>query len=125
MLVDYVEQELSAGIRVVVATAHWACVVPYWAAWPYEIMVLPRRHVLRLPDLTSEERDDLAIAMKQLLTKYDNLFNASMPYSMGWHGAPFGGDDEESPDHWHLHAVYYPPLLRSATVCDHHLLVRD
>ena len=61
------------------------------------------------------ERDDLAIAMKEMLTKYDNLFEASMPYSMGWHGAPFGRD-ESTNEHWQLHAVYFPPLLRSATV---------
>jgi UDPglucose--hexose-1-phosphate uridylyltransferase len=74
---------------------------------------LPRRHVHRLPDLTTQERDALAAILKRLLTKYDNLFEVSFPYSMGWHGAPFDGDDHL---HWQLHAHLYPPLLRSATV---------
>ncbi|KAK3521957.1 hypothetical protein QTP70_020460 [Hemibagrus guttatus] len=72
--------------RVVVRNEHWIVVVPYWATWPFQTLMLPRRHVLRLPDLTSEERDSLASVMKTLLTKYDNLFEVSFPYSMGWHG---------------------------------------
>jgi UDPglucose--hexose-1-phosphate uridylyltransferase len=76
-------------------------------------MILPRRHVQRITELEGEERDALAELMKRLLTRYDNLFETSFPYSMGWHGAPFG---EADPRHWQLHAHIYPPLLRSATV---------
>ncbi|RMG89965.1 MAG: galactose-1-phosphate uridylyltransferase, partial [Chloroflexi bacterium] len=87
--------------------------VPYWAVWPFETIVIPRRHVLRLPDLNDKERVALADILKRLLTKYDNLFEIEFPYSMGWHGAPFGDEDYQ---HWQLHAHFYPPLLRSATV---------
>jgi UDPglucose--hexose-1-phosphate uridylyltransferase len=76
-------------------------------------MIIPKRHVLRLPDLMSDERNSLADVLKRLLTRYDNLFMAPFPYSMGWHGAPF---DDEPHDHWQLHAHLYPPLLRSASV---------
>jgi UDPglucose--hexose-1-phosphate uridylyltransferase len=76
-------------------------------------MLLPRRHVLRLPDLTDAERNNLAHVLKRFLTKYDNLFETSFPYSMGWHGAPHDSGDHA---HWQLHAHFYPPLLRSATV---------
>ncbi|KAI7793362.1 putative galactose-1-phosphate uridylyltransferase [Triplophysa rosa] len=71
--------------RVVVENEHWLVVVPYWATWPFQTLLLPRRHVLRLPDLTSQERESLASIMKRLLTKYDNLFEVSFSYSMGWH----------------------------------------
>ncbi|KAI4877605.1 hypothetical protein NFI96_027352 [Prochilodus magdalenae] len=74
--------------RVVVENEHWLVVVPYWATWPFQTLLLPRRHVLRLPDLTSQERDSLASIMKRLLMKYDNLFEVSFPYSMGWHALP-------------------------------------
>jgi len=114
LLVNYAMRELELQERLVVETDHWVAVVPYWATWPYETMLLPRhRHVLRLPDLTDRERDDLAMALKRLLTKYDNLFQTSFPYSMGWHGAP---TDNADYSHWQLHAHFYPPLLRSATV---------
>ena len=75
-----------------VENEHWLAVVPYWAVWPFETLLLPRRHVLRLPDLTDAERDALADILKRLLTRYDNLFEMSFPYSMGWHGAPTGPD---------------------------------
>lgn len=114
LLVDYAAQEAEKGERIVVENADWMAVVPFWAMWPFEILLLPRRHVLRLPDLTEGERDSLADIMKRLLTRYDNLFNISFPYSMGWHGAPFGREGDES--HWQLHAHFYPPLLRSASV---------
>ena len=97
----------------VVANDHWVAVVPYWAVWPFEILLLPRRHVLRLPDLGDAERDAAADILKRLLTRYDNLFEISFPYSLGWHGAPL---DDGDYGHWQLHAHIYPPLLRSATV---------
>ena len=113
LLMQYGKVELAAAERVVVHTDHWLAVVPWWAAWPFETLILPRRHVLRLPDLTDAERDDLALALKDLLSRYDRLFNTSFPYSMGWHGAPTHDGDYQC---WQLHAHVFPPLLRSATV---------
>ena len=115
LLVDYVTQEIKDGERVVVETEHWVAVVPYWAAWPFETMLLPKTHIRRMNELTPEQRDDLAVALKELTTRYDNLFKCSFPYSMGWHYAPFFKDGSDT-DHWQLHALFYPPLLRSATV---------
>ena len=111
LLLDYATQE-AGGERVVVETAHWLAVVPYWAAWPFETLLMPKARVARLPDLSEAQRKDLAIALKKLTSRYDNLFTCSFPYSMGWHGAPFSEGDQE---HWQLHAHFYPPLLRSAT----------
>jgi UDPglucose--hexose-1-phosphate uridylyltransferase len=113
LLVDYANLEAAQRERVIVENEHWLAVVPYWAVWPFESLLMPRRHVFRLPDLGDEERDALAQILKRLLTKYDNLFEVPFPYSMGWHGAPT--DDGDYP-HWQLHAHFYPPLLRSATV---------
>jgi UDPglucose--hexose-1-phosphate uridylyltransferase len=119
LLVDYAELEVAQHERVVVENEHWLAVVPFWAIWPFETLLMPRRHVSQLPHLTSDERDALSHALKQLLTRYDNLFEVSFPYSMGWHGAPTGparrGTGGESAP-WQLHAHFYPPLLRSATV---------
>jgi UDPglucose--hexose-1-phosphate uridylyltransferase len=116
LLVDYAGLEAAQQERIVVENEHWLAVVPYWAIWPFETLLLPRRHVLRLPDLTDAERDTLAQILKRMLTKYDNLFEASFPYSMGWHGAPAGQPTSQPYPHWQLHAHFYPPLLRSATV---------
>jgi UDPglucose--hexose-1-phosphate uridylyltransferase len=167
LLVDYANLEVVQQERIVVESEHWLAVVPYWAVWPFETLLLPRRHVLRLPDLDDAERDALARILKRLLTKYDNLFEVSFPYSMGWHGAPTdpsaspptgpstssgqdsqasfaagrapmpgspaageppllekylpipgrsSGDTDGEYAHWQLHAHFYPPLLRSATV---------
>lgn len=113
LLVDYADIESILRERIVVENKDWVAVVPYWAVWPFETLLLPRRHVLRLPDLTDSERDALADILKRLLTRYDNLFEVSFPYSMGWHGAP---TDDGDYSHWQLHAHFYPPLLRSATV---------
>jgi UDPglucose--hexose-1-phosphate uridylyltransferase len=117
LLLDYLDLELKTNERVVVENEHWVALVPYWATWPYEILLLPRRHVLRLPDLNDVERDALTNILKRLLTRYDNLFEVSFPYSMGWHGAPSGSAMATGEfSHWQLHAHFYPPLLRSATV---------
>jgi len=113
LLVDYLQEELQRAERIVLADEHWVVLVPYWATWPFEVILLPRRHVLRLPDLTDAERNNLAQVLKRFLTRYDNLFETSFPYSMGWHGAPH---DDNDCAHWQLHAHFYPPLLRSATV---------
>ena len=112
LLLDYATQE-AGGERVVVETAHWLAVVPYWAAWPFETLLMPKARVARLPDLSEAQRKDLAIALKKLTSRYDNLFQCSFPYSMGWHGAPF---NDAAKDHWQVHAHFYPPLLRSASV---------
>jgi UDPglucose--hexose-1-phosphate uridylyltransferase len=113
LLLDYAALEDKSLERLVVENAHWLAVVPFWAVWPFEVLLVPRRHVLRLPDLSGEEREALAEVLKRLLIRYDNLFQTSFPYSMGWHGAPFGCGNMT---HWQLHAHFYPPLLRSATV---------
>ncbi|WP_087024979.1 galactose-1-phosphate uridylyltransferase [Thaumasiovibrio subtropicus] len=113
LLVDYAQREMAEKSRIVVETEHWLAVVPYWAAWPFETMLLPKAVCQRLTELSAAQKADLPAAIKQLTTKYDNLFNCSFPYSMGWHGAPF---TEEDQPHWQVHALFYPPLLRSATV---------
>jgi UDPglucose--hexose-1-phosphate uridylyltransferase len=115
LLVDYGQQETEKGERIVVHNDHWLALVPYWALWPFETLLLPRRHVLHLPALEEDEREALAAILKRLLIKYDNLFETSFPYSMGWHGAPHGAL-QDGYDYWQLHAHFYPPLLRSATV---------
>jgi UDPglucose--hexose-1-phosphate uridylyltransferase len=117
LLLDYAHFELSDGRRVVLSNREWVAVVPFWALWPFETLVIPTRAVQRIADLTDAERDSLALILKRLLTRYDNLFEVSFPYSMGWHGAPTGpGHDVEDNAHWQLHAHFFPPLLRSATV---------
>ena len=113
LLLDYVQLELQAKTRVVASNKHWAAVVPFWAVWPYEILLMPTRPVRRLPELSDAERSDLSQILRALLTCYDNLFETSFPYSMGWHAAPNQASDF---DHWQLHAHFYPPLLRSASV---------
>jgi UDPglucose--hexose-1-phosphate uridylyltransferase len=113
LLLDVADRESALGERVVVQTQHWLAVVPYWATWPFETLLLPRFAVQQLPQLNPLQRADLALALKQLTSRYDNLFQCSFPYSMGWHGAPFDGQDMTP---WQLHAHFYPPLLRSASV---------
>lgn len=113
MLLDVAAREAADGARIVVLNDEWLAVVPFWAAWPFETLVLPRFAVARMPDLSSGQRDGLADLLRRLTARYDNLFATSFPYSMGWHGAPFDGPDTAA---WQLHAHFYPPLLRSATV---------
>jgi UDPglucose--hexose-1-phosphate uridylyltransferase len=113
LLVDYAKRELEQRERVVLENESWLVVVPFWALWPFETLLLPKRPTLRLPDLSEDERGLLALILKQLLQIYDRVFGVSFPYSMGWHGAPYSGGDQA---HWQLHAHFFPPLLRSATV---------
>jgi UDPglucose--hexose-1-phosphate uridylyltransferase len=87
--------------------------VPYWAAWPFETILMPKFSCARLTNVNDLQKADLAIVIKKLTSRYDNLFQCSFPYSMGWHGAP---NNLESTQHWQVHAHFYPPLLRSATV---------
>jgi len=113
LLIDYLEEELRKEERIVFENDDWAVVVPFWAVWPYETLLIPKQHILRLPDLSEKQRINLASILKQLLVSYDNLFHTSFPYTFGWHGAP---TDKNDYSHWQLHAHFYPPLLRSATV---------
>jgi len=113
LLVEYARHERDRRVRVVHETPGWLAVVPYWAVWPFETLILPRAPVARLPDLTADARRELGELLSTVLRAYDRLFDVSFPYSMGWHGAPF---DSNKRDHWQLHAHIYPPLLRSATV---------
>ncbi len=113
LLIDYANAEHDEQTRVVFENDEWIVVVPYWAVWPFETLIIPRRHTLRMPDLDAAQRSGLVGSLRSLLARYDNLFESQFPYSMGWHGAPF---DEGPSDHWQLHAHAYPPLLRSATV---------
>ena len=112
LLMDYAEIEIERQERIVARTDGWVAVVPFWAVWPFEVLLLPRRPVAHLPDLRDDERTDLVVILRRLLHCYDGLFDTSFPYSMGWHGRPSvdGGNG------WQLHAHLYPPLLRSATV---------
>lgn len=113
LLCDYLATERASGERIVLENDHFTVLVPWWATWPFEVLVLSRRHLGALPQLTSEERDGLADALKRIATRYDNLFETSFPYTGGIHQTPTDG--EEHPE-WHFHAHFYPPLLRSATV---------
>jgi UDPglucose--hexose-1-phosphate uridylyltransferase len=113
LLGDYLAVELESGARVVYQNTHFVTVVPFWAVWPFETLIISRRHITGLDVLSGEERDGLADTLKQVTTRYDNLFQASFPYTMGFHQRP---TDAEAHDECHLHAHFYPPLLRSATV---------
>jgi len=114
MLFDYAQREMASGERTVVETEHWLAVVPYWAGWPFETLLLPKFKASRLAELSEGQKADLAIALKELTTRYDNLFQCSFPYCMGWHGAP--SLQQRSGEHWQVHALFLPPLLRSASV---------
>lgn len=113
LLCEALALELATGERLVCANEEFVALVPFWACWPFETLLLPRRHVPDLPGLDSSQRRALADLLRQLTARYDQLFEVSFPYSMGWHQQP--ADGEAHPG-WHLHAHFYPPLLRSATV---------
>jgi UDPglucose--hexose-1-phosphate uridylyltransferase len=146
LLCDYVEAELAVADehgRVVFQNEHFVALVPWWAVWPFEVLLVSRRHAGAMPEFTGEERDGLADALKRLTTRFDNLFETSFPYTMGFHQSPTTGvpgdrsivagvettgvpgdrsivagveTDGEAYPEWHFHAHFYPPLLRSATV---------
>lgn len=117
LLDDVVAAELTAGERVVESNDHWLALVPHWAAWPFETLLVARGDVARLEELKGAARAALADILPRLLSRYDSLFDCDFPYSMGWHGAPHTLGDDTA--HWRLHAHFYPPLLRSATVRKH------
>ena len=112
LLLDYLEDEIEKNERIVCLNDDWVVLVPYWAAWPFETLLLPRTPISHMNDLKKSEIKSLAKIIKSLTTRYDNLFNTSFPYSMGWHCRPAG----ERSKHWIMHGHFYPPLLRSATV---------
>lgn len=113
LLLDTLEEEHRQGTRITFQNAHFTALVPFWAVWPFEVLLVPHRPVAYLTDLAPHEITALAGVIKQVTTLYDNLFEISFPYSMGFHQAPFDG--RMHPE-WLLHAHFYPPLLRSATV---------
>lgn len=113
LLCDYLAMEQKSEARLVCENMDFYIMVPFWAIWPFETMIVSKRHVTGLDDLTSRERDNLAEILKRVTAGYDRLFRVSFPYTMGFHQKPTDG---ESHDEWHLHSHFYPPLLRSATV---------
>lgn len=113
LLLDYAHKESATGERVVTENDDWLVVVPFWAAWPFETLLLPKHKLARITALSESQQLNLGQILRDLTARYDNLFECSFPYSMGWHGAPF---NSASSDHWQLHAHFYPPLLRSASV---------
>ena len=113
LLCQYLSLEEKSGERFVCGNEHFAAMVPFWAVWPFETIVIPRRHTTSLRELSTNERDSLADILKRLTAKYDLVFETPFPYSMGFHQRP---TDEDPHPEWHMHAHFYPPLLRSATV---------
>ena len=113
LLGDYIKEELELKERLIVETEFFVALVPYWAVWPYEVMIAPKKQHRNILTLSEEERLDYATIIKAVTIKYDNLFKTSFPYSSGIHQAPTDGQDW---DCWHFHMSFYPPLLRSATV---------
>ncbi|QLE78471.1 UDP-glucose--hexose-1-phosphate uridylyltransferase [Francisella sp. Scap27] len=112
MLLDYAQREMAENERIVYQNDDWLVVVPFWATWPYETLILPKFHCSHLNHLNEVQQQSLSNALKSILVKYDSLFNTSFPYSMGWHGSV----NAVECDYWQLHAHFYPPLLRSASV---------
>ncbi|MBN1866604.1 UDP-glucose--hexose-1-phosphate uridylyltransferase [Candidatus Sumerlaeota bacterium] len=113
MLMDYLEWELGEGRRIVASNAHWVALVPFWAVWPFEATIAPRREVSAIAELDPSERAAWAAILRDLTIRYDNLFGTSFPYSMGIHQRPTDGGAYEGVV---LHQSFYPPLLRSATI---------
>ena len=113
LLCDYLVAEQASGDRIVVQNDHFTALVPWWAVWPFETMILSRRHCGQFPELAGDERDGLADILQRLTSRYDKLFDISFPYTMGFHQSPVDGQPHPE---WHFHAHFYPPLLRSATI---------
>src|SRR5258707_1224445 len=113
LLCDYLKLELQLNVRIVCQNDAFAVVVPFWAVWPFESLVLSKHHLASIDQLSGAERDLLGDIMRRITIRYDNLFETAFPYSMGFHQKPTDGAAYEE---WHLHAHYFPPLLRSATI---------
>lgn len=116
LLCTYLQAETEAGSRILFQNPHFVALVPFWAVWPFEVMILPRRHSTSINDLSDAEIAGLAGLVRQLNICYDNLFTTIFPYSMGIHQQPTDGNKHPG---WHWHIHYYPPLLRSATIKKH------
>jgi UDPglucose--hexose-1-phosphate uridylyltransferase len=116
LLEVYIEKEQAEQQRIVIENKHWLVAVPYWAKWPFETLLICKDAVQTIAQLDDSQSHALAEVLKELTIRYDNVFNCSFPYSMGWHNAPLDLDDAK---HWRLHAHFYPPLLRSASVKKH------
>ncbi len=110
ILEDYVAQELKANQRIILENETFVALVPYWAVWPYEGMILPKRRIAHIGQLNSKETQDFAEINKRFIIKYDNIFETSFPYSSGIHQAPTDGKEHQE---WHFHMSFYPPLLLS------------
>ena len=113
LLADYLEQELAEGERLVCQNEDFVALVPFWAVWPYEAMILPRRHFQHIGQMTTGEKRSFAAVLKDLTQRFDRVFDTSFPYSSGMHQSPTDGKPHPE---WHFHMAFYPPLLRSATV---------
>lgn len=113
LLADYVQQEIQEGVRIISQNETFISLIPFWAAWPYEAMILPKKPMQHIGQMSENEKIDFAKQLKILTQKFDALFNVSFPYSAGIHQAP---TDQTNHDEWHWHMSFYPPLLRSATV---------
>jgi UDPglucose--hexose-1-phosphate uridylyltransferase len=113
LLCDYIALEDAERVRVVCSNESFIAVVPFWAVWPFEILLCSRRHFGAFPELSPSEVSQLSSILNQIVSTYDRVFDVPFPYSMGFHQSPFDGS--EHPE-WHFHAHFYPPLLRSATV---------
>ena len=113
LLCDYIELELKEKERIILDNDSFIILVPFWAFWPFEVMILPKKHLTCISGMDEKHRLDLADAMRRIGVRFDNLFKANFPYSMGFHQKP---TDYQEHAEWHFHIHYYPPLLRSATV---------
>lgn len=113
LLKTYLEKELKEQKRLVLENDHWAVIVPFWALWPFETIIIPKDDIKRFNEMSAQSLESLAQILKKMLTKYDNLFHTIFPYTMGWHFAPFNTEEN---NHWRLHAHIFPPLLRSAII---------
>ena len=113
ILEDYIAQELDLNERIILEDEHFVSLIPYWAVWPYETMIVPKRKIAHIGELSDNEKLAFAEVLRKTTIRLDNIFQTSFPYSAGIHQAPTDG--EEHPE-WHFHMSFYPPLLRSATV---------
>lgn len=113
LLSDYLQAELHKKERILFENEHFIGLIPFWAIWPFEALIVPKRAISRITDMSEDEKTAFADAYKQLTVAYDNVFNVSFPYSAGIHQAPTDG---KAHPEWHFHKTFYPPLLRSATV---------
>jgi UDPglucose--hexose-1-phosphate uridylyltransferase len=113
LLSNYLKLELQLQERIILENEHFVALVPFWAVWPFETMIISKRHIQNILQFSEEKKKSLALILKELTTKYDNLFTISFPYSAGMHQAPV---NDGAHDEWHWHMHFYPPLLRSASV---------